>query len=59
MVQLKTTMNKGDVFMIGSFWGGGTKKIEIFCWKSTKKGDGVMNFLNWREQIMRTVLYFL
>ena len=27
MVQIKTTANKGDVFMVGSFFGGDTKKI--------------------------------
>ena len=60
MVQIKTTANKGDVFMIGSFFGGGgTKKIEILGWNSTKKEDGLMNFLHWSEQIMMTVLYFL
>ena len=58
MVQIKTT-NKGDVFMVGSFGGGGTKKIEIFGWNSTKNEDGFMNFITWSEQIMRTVLYFL
>ena len=39
--------------------GGGTKKIEIFGWNSTKNEDGFMNFITWSEQIMRTVLYFL
>ena len=58
MVQLKTTMYKGDVFMVGSFWGGGTKKIEIFCWNSTKNDDAFMIFITRSEQIMRTVLYF-
>ena len=42
--------------MIGSFLGGGTKKIEILGWNSTKKGDGVMIYYARKEQIMRTVL---
>ena len=58
-MHIKTTANKGDVFMIGSFWGGGTKKIEILGWNSTKKDDAFMNFLHWLEQIMTTILYFL
>ena len=49
--------------MIGSFFwgggGGGTKKNEILGWKTTKKEDALMIFLHWREQIMRTILYFL
>ena len=52
MVQIKTTTNKGDVFMVGSFFGGGrggTKKIEIFGWNSTKNEDGFMNFIIWSE----------
>ena len=48
IAQIKTNLNKGDVFMIGSFLGGrgGTKNIEILGWNSTKKGDGVMNLLS-------------
>ena len=39
-------MYKGDVLILGSFFGGGgTKKIEILGWNCTKKGDGVMNSL--------------
>ena len=59
-MQIKTTANKDDVFMIGSFWGGGgAKKIEILGWNSTKKEDGFMNFLHRMEQIKKTLLYFL
>ena len=65
IVQIKTTANKGDVFMIGSFFffffwgGGGTKKIEILGWKTTNKDDAFMNFLHMQEQIMTTFLYLL
>ena len=60
MLQIKTTANKGDVFMVGLFFGGwGTKKLEIFGWNSTKNEDGFMNFITWSEQTMRTVLQFL
>ena len=31
MVQIKATMNKADVFMVGSFWGGVPKKSRFLA----------------------------
>ena len=44
-MQIKTTANKGDVFMIGSFWGGGDQKNRDFRLEFYKKRRRFYEFL--------------